>query len=187
MASKITSDLTKEKEIYRFTPLDIASYIKWSHLQGEQEYRVITDFWELHRAFLDKSCGSRFETFKKRIYDELHALWKRDFVNEHCPLSRALDLKKQAPRLLNLKEASLELYLKLLAIHLRLTKRLPMVSVQWSEALAMCGIKKASASLWQRIEKAFEALHLLINTTENSVYTKTEFLDNKPLSVSLKD
>lgn len=173
-------------ETYRFTPLDIATYIKWSQLSGEQEYRVIASFWKLRKRILSKSCGSSFETYTKRIYLELRLLWERDFVNEHCPLSRALDLDKQPPVLLLKSEAMLELYLKLVALHLWLTEHLPLISVRWPDVLQMTGIKKPSNSLWKRINTAANALQLEISSHENSSYSVDDFILLKSSQFSLK-
>lgn len=171
---------------YRFTPLDIATYIKWSQLSGEREFNVIRYFWERRGQLLAKSCGTRFETFKKRVYDALHQLWLRDFVNEHCPLIRALDLEKQPPVLLSKNEASLELYLKLMAIHLRLTTRLPIISVNWHEVLAKSSIKKPSKRLWARLEAALASLMFTLPGTPQSSYTAEDFINNKTFELSLK-
>ncbi len=171
---------------YRFTPLDVATYIKWSQLSGEQEYNVISSFWDFRKLALSKSSGTRFDTFKKRVYDELYKLWSRDFVNEHCPLERALDLKVQPPVLLPNKEAGLELYLKLMAIMLRLNLRLPFITMSWSDALKKTGIKKRSKALWTRIQKACEALGMHVVGSDGAPYSVSDFLSDKAALLSMR-
>lgn len=173
-------------QTYKFTPLDIATYIKWSQLSGERELEVIKNIWDLRKLLLAGSCGTRFETFKRRVYDELHQLWLRDFVNEHCPLSRALDLEKQAAQFLPKNEASLELYLKLMAIHLRLTARLPLISVNWHAILSNNGIKKPSKRLWSRLQIAMDALMLKQAGNKRNPYTFEDFMNNATFELSLK-
>lgn len=175
-----------EMSSYRFTPLDVATYIKWSQLSGEQEYSVICSFWDFRKLALHKSSGTRFDTFKGRVYDELRKLWERDFVNEHCPLERALDLKRQAPAFLPEKEASLELYLKLMSILLRLNMRLPFISLNWSDVFRKTGINKRSKALWARTKKACDALGLNVTTLKGEAYAASDFLSDQTAVLTMR-
>lgn len=172
-------------ESYTFHPLDVATYIKWSQLQGEAEYLLLQRLWKQRKALLDKRCGRRFELFAKRVYDELYGLWTRDFVNEACPIERALDARRYPARLFLEREAALERQLVLYALHLRLTERLPFLTLVPAAFCRRHGIAKPSAAFWRRVQSALRALGLELCTDGGAPYSFSDFSADAPACLRL--
>lgn len=117
-------------ENYRYTSLDVAAYIKWTHLAADTELNFMVDLWPARSLLLADRCLHSFLDFRHDVNEQLYYLDERGFVDEHSDLLLVKDGAGHHPALLPAELFRFETELKLLALHLIRTPQLPYVSRQ---------------------------------------------------------
>lgn len=145
---------------YRFHALDVATYIKWAHLNKQMESNVIGHLWEIRESCLVFDGCEDYADFENQVFYELHQLWSRSFVDEHSDLLNALDEERYPIKIIRKNYARVELRYKLLTLHFILTPQLPYVRLDLGEDLLNLGYKRCAKTLAESILKLVETLGL---------------------------
>ena len=147
-------------KFYRFHARDVATYIKWAHLDEQTEIKVIRSLWRLRKACLQVDGLKRYADFRDAVYHELYQLWVSGYTDERADLLKSTDLERYPVRVIRKNYLRAELYFRLLTIHFILTPHLPYVRMEMRDQLLKLSHKTCSNAMATALLKLFDNLGL---------------------------
>lgn len=171
---------------YRYNALDVASYFKWTSLPSYAEQTYLEFLYQFREDLFARPFSGTFASFSQAVFREMYHVWSRGFENEFSDVKRispegAIALFCEPDFL------TLESYMKLLALHLIVSSRLPYIRIHLIGLSFLLGVEGSWQSYQRNLGLAADALELsLTDENGNEIDAKAD-VPRQPIRIALKD
>ncbi|MBP5654021.1 MAG: hypothetical protein J6X33_00750 [Clostridiales bacterium] len=171
---------------YIYNARDIAAYIKYFSVPTHLEVSYMQYIFNLGDRVLAKPLASDFEKFKMEVYRELYSLWANGFENDKSDIAD-IALPGQIPFVCDPECMNLEIYMKLISLHLIYTRNLPYVNLNFTGLAFTLHIRCSEEVFDDNIIRVLESLSLTASDKFGKPFSLESGIPDELLRVSLTD